>query len=193
MMESQQRQWAAVSQIQGRNREDRHDGETQTLPPWSHSPAVQFRYLLPSVSLNVPGWWDHVSHASCPGRGRRPPSSDGRKPALVRHGAGLQEPPARPVMTLRLHLLAPPRCRGPAPEPSNTRGQARLQKGEAVKAEGWAQGVPDLQDLMPYEPRWSWCNKITETCMVSVMCLNHPETIHPLPVHAKTVFHKTSP
>ena len=33
--------------------------------------------------------------------------------------------------------------------------KARLQKGEAVKAEGWAQGAPNFQGRMPHELSWS--------------------------------------
>ena len=30
-------------------------------------------------------------------------------------------------------------------------------------------------------------------CTINVMCLNHPETITPTPVHGKIVFHETGP
>ena len=50
-------------------------------------------------------------------------------------------------------------------------------------------GVPNLQDLMPDDLRWSSCNNM---CTVNVMLLNHPKTI-PHIVVGKIVFHKTGP
>ena len=41
-------------------------------------------------------------------------------------------------------------------------------------------GVPNLQNLMPGDLRWSWCNNNRNKVHNKVMCLNHPETI-PLP------------
>ena len=37
------------------------------------------------------------------------------------------------------------------------------------------QGSPASKDLMPDDPRWSWCNNNKGT--INEMCLNHPETI----------------
>ena len=51
-------------------------------------------------------------------------------------------------------------------------------------------GVPNLQDLMPDDLRWS-CNrnKVHNKCRVLESSGNH----HPTRVHGKIVFHKTSP
>ena len=43
-------------------------------------------------------------------------------------------------------------------------------------------GDPNLWDLMPGDPRWSWCNNNRNKCTGNVMCLSHPQTIpHPRP------------
>ena len=54
------------------------------------------------------------------------------------------------------------------------------------------QGVPSLQDLMPNDPRWSWCNnnrnELHYKCNVLESSPNHPP--HSL-VPGKIVFHET--
>ena len=54
-------------------------------------------------------------------------------------------------------------------------------------------GVPDLQDLMPDDLRWRWCNndrnKIHNKCNVLESSPNHL----PTPVCGKVVFHETCP
>ena len=52
-------------------------------------------------------------------------------------------------------------------------------------------GVPNLQDLMPNDQRWSWCSNNRNECTINVIHLNHPQTISLAPVCGKIVFHKT--
>ena len=54
-------------------------------------------------------------------------------------------------------------------------------------------GVPNLQDLMPNDQRWNWCNNNRDECTINVIHLNHPQTIPLAPVCGKIVFHKTGP
>ena len=45
-------------------------------------------------------------------------------------------------------------------------------------------GVPNLQDLMPNDMRWSWHVMIIEVkCWVNVRCFNHPQTISQTPCY----------
>ena len=51
--------------------------------------------------------------------------------------------------------------------------------------------VPSLQDQMPDDLRWSYCNKDRNKGIINVMCSNHLETIPPPLVHGKIIFHET--
>ena len=51
-------------------------------------------------------------------------------------------------------------------------------------------GVPNLQDLMSDDLRWSWCDN--NTYKLKNKC-NHPETIAPNLVQGKSVYHETCP
>ena len=57
-------------------------------------------------------------------------------------------------------------------------------------------GVPSLQDLMPDDLRWSWCNnnrnKVHNTCNMLESSPNHRPHPHP-PVHWKIVSHEIGP
>ena len=56
------------------------------------------------------------------------------------------------------------------------------------------QGLPNLQDLVPDDLKWSYCNNNRNKAHNKVLELspNHPS--HPLtPVHGKIVFHETGP
>ena len=52
-------------------------------------------------------------------------------------------------------------------------------------------GVPNLQDLIPDDLRWIWCNnnrnKVHNTCM----CLNYPQTVSLFPTWRIVFFHET--
>lgn len=133
-MESQQRQWAAVSQIQGCTA-DRHDGETQAPPPWSHSPAVQFPHLLPSVSFNAQGNETTFHTQAAQAEADAPPATTAARRSRL---PGLQETHARPMITFHLVVVVP--CLSQDTREARLE-KARLRKGEAAKAEGWAQGV----------------------------------------------------
>ena len=56
------------------------------------------------------------------------------------------------------------------------------------------QGFPRLWELMPDDPRWSWCNsnrdKVHDKCSVLQSSWNHH---HPALVHGKIVVHETGP
>ena len=45
-------------------------------------------------------------------------------------------------------------------------------------------GIPNLQDLMHDDLSWNRCMIIKIKCIVSVMCLNHPQTV---PCHCQSM------
>ena len=56
--------------------------------------------------------------------------------------------------------------------------------------------VSSLQDLMPDDLRWSWCNntnKVRNKCNVLASSRIHPPPPHPKPIHGKIVFHESNP
>ena len=68
-----------------------------------------------------------------------------------------------------------------------------LHPSSRVEVEvGWERLDPNLQNTMPDDLRWSWCNNNWNKMHINVMCLDHSKTIsHPQSV--KTVFHETGP
>ena len=68
-----------------------------------------------------------------------------------------------------------------------------LHPSSRVEVEvGWERLDPNLQNIMPDDLRWSWCNNNWNKMHINVMCLDHSKTIsHPQSV--KTVFHETGP
>lgn len=91
-VESQQRQWAAVSQIQGRNRADRHDGETQAPPPWAMALLCSFPVFSPPFPLMPQGRETVVYTQAAQAEADAPPTTIAAQPLSSALWRGCRRP-----------------------------------------------------------------------------------------------------